>query len=380
MALLDLVATWARRHDRPVVALTVDHRLHPDSALWSQLARDLARQIGCSWQGLVWTDPTPGPGVTARARAARHALLADATRAADADVLLLAHTRDDRHESDWMRAHEGTSLGHLRDWSPSPSWPEGRGLMLFRPLLDEERAVLRNHLQERGLGWVDDPANADPTYGRSRARRALAQEPGSDGALSAVATAACHQRQLPECDEWGGITVARDIDRHVLAACLVAASGGTRLPRRDQNDRLLARLGRGEDFVATLVGSRLWAMGPTVRIGRHRDVRSTAGTLTELALEPGVPSVWDGRFEIVTDQFGWRVTAAAGLRAHLSRDDRAALAACPAPERGAQPVLISAGGTDPVLAGPGPNRRCWVGHRLILALGQIQQEQQIRIF
>ena len=46
--------------------------------------------------------------------------------------------------------------------------------MLLRPLLDERRATLRHWLNGRGLSWIEDPANADPRFGRSRARQALA--------------------------------------------------------------------------------------------------------------------------------------------------------------------------------------------------------------
>ena len=48
----------------------------------------------------------------------------------------MAHTGDDIAESDWMR-DQGATLGDLRDWSPSPVWPQGRGVMLLRPLLTE---------------------------------------------------------------------------------------------------------------------------------------------------------------------------------------------------------------------------------------------------
>ncbi|HZW16533.1 MAG TPA: tRNA lysidine(34) synthetase TilS, partial [Brevundimonas sp.] len=172
MALLAVAAGWASDHRRRVLALTVDHHLNPDSPGWTAFARDTALAAGADWRGLSWEGPKPVAGLPAAARAARHRLIADAARAAGARVVLFAHTADDVAEGDVMRA-EGSTLGRLRDWSPSPVWPEGRGLMLLRPMLDVRRRELRDWLTGRGTDWIDDPSNSDPKYARSRARASL---------------------------------------------------------------------------------------------------------------------------------------------------------------------------------------------------------------
>ncbi|WP_292095581.1 tRNA lysidine(34) synthetase TilS, partial [Brevundimonas sp.] len=182
VALLALAADWARARGRRLLALTVDHGLNPDSADWTRRAGETARALGVDWRALRWDQPQGGAGVQARARAARHALIAEAARAAGAKVVLFAHTADDVHEADWMRAR-GSTLGRVREWAPSPAWPEGRGLMLLRPLLDVSRATLRTFLTDRGLDWIEDPANGDPAYGRSRARAALTALPLDGGGL-----------------------------------------------------------------------------------------------------------------------------------------------------------------------------------------------------
>ncbi|MBN9478633.1 MAG: hypothetical protein J0I52_00200, partial [Bordetella sp.] len=155
LALLDLAAAWARARGRRLLALTVDHDLNPDSAAWTRFAAEAARAAGADWRGLIWIDARGGPGVPARARAARHALLAEAARETGARVILTGHTADDVAEGDWMRA-EGAMLGRLREASPSPVWPEGRGLLLLRPVLGETRETLRAHLRARGLTWLED--------------------------------------------------------------------------------------------------------------------------------------------------------------------------------------------------------------------------------
>ncbi|MFN7236197.1 MAG: ATP-binding protein, partial [Brevundimonas sp.] len=123
VALLHLAAAWAERRGRRLVAVTVDHRLHPDSAAWTAEAGRAARALGVAWTRQVWTDDKPAAGLAAAARRARHALLAEAARAAGARGILTGPTRDDRRVAAGLRA-QGGPLGRLRDWSPSPGWPE----------------------------------------------------------------------------------------------------------------------------------------------------------------------------------------------------------------------------------------------------------------
>ena len=170
VALLLIAARWARARGRRLLALTVDHGLQPESAAWSRFAAEAAAAAGADWRGLTWDGRKPASGLTAAARAARHGLIADAARSAGARVVLFGHTADDIAEADWMR-RQGATLGRLREWSPSPAWPEGRGLMLLRPLLAERRAGLRDWLAARRAAWIEDPANADARFGRSRARK-----------------------------------------------------------------------------------------------------------------------------------------------------------------------------------------------------------------
>jgi tRNA(Ile)-lysidine synthase len=122
IALMRMTAAWAQTRGRPVLALTVYHGLNPDSPAWTRFAGEAAQAAGCAWRGLVWTGDKPVAGLTAAARAARHRLIAEAARAAGARVVLMAHTADDAAEADLMRA-EGSTLGRVREWAPSPAWP-----------------------------------------------------------------------------------------------------------------------------------------------------------------------------------------------------------------------------------------------------------------
>ncbi len=341
MALLDLAAAWAKARGRRLLALTVDHNLNPDSAAWTRFAAEAARAAGADWRGLLWAQARGGPGVPARARAARHALLAEAARDAGARVILAGHTADDVAEGEWMRA-QGATLGRLRDWSASPVWPQGRGLMLLRPVLEERRETLRDHLRARGVSWLEDPANADLLYGRGRARAALAQQESPVG----LSASSAHVSGIPKpCDQgWAGVLpLSRDLPASTLAAVLLCAGGGATPPRGDRLAALQARLAGGEDFTAVLCGARIEASGALVRAMREPG-EWRRRPLAPLDLTPGVAAVWDGRFEIVMDRPGLRVEAAAGRLAQLSDRDRAALCTLPPAARAAAPVLIDSNG------------------------------------
>jgi tRNA(Ile)-lysidine synthase len=372
VALLHLANEWAVAHGRPLAVLHVDHGLNPDSRIWQDRVRAMAGRLGAAFHSARWDGPYPETGLPAAARAVRHARLADMARAAGARVIMTGHTADDVAESQWMQA-EGATLGTLRAWSPSPAWPEGRGLMLLRPLLGERRADLRDWLTAQGIDWIEDPANADLRYGRSRARQALAE-----GAEAAVPQ---QDRSGPAddmtADEWGVIRLPRNTEPKKLAFGLVVAGGGVRPPRGDRLARLTERIAAGEDFTAGLAGTRLIAEAEGLTLVREAgDYRRRGEPVLELA--PGVEAVWDGRLALTVDEPGWRVAPLAGRAARLGREDRAVVASLPAAVRPGLPVLIRDDETGPVLAQSGARVEALAACRLALGLGQVRHEADLK--
>nr|WP_312736753.1 tRNA lysidine(34) synthetase TilS [Brevundimonas sp.] len=371
VALLHLAADWARARGRPLLALTVDHGLNPDSARWTAEAAEAARAAGADWRGLTWDGDKPATGLTAAARAARHRLIGEAAREAGARVILMAHTADDAAEADWMRAR-GATLGRVREWSPSPAWPEGRGVMLLRPLLEERRATLRRWLNGRGLSWIEDPANADPRFGRSRARQALA----AGATAPATSSEPVEDAARLFADDDGLVRTGRGVGGRALAAALVSVGGGDAPPRGERLARLIARLRAGEDFTAVLCGARVETADADVLIMREAGELARR-PLAPLRLIPGVEAVWDGRFVFTAADPGWRVVAARGRLAGLSPHDRAWLNRLPPGARGAAPVLLRDGGLAPVLADTSVERRGLVAERLRLALDETTHEDDL---
>jgi tRNA(Ile)-lysidine synthase len=347
LALLLAAEAWARREGRTLVVLTVDHRLKPASADWTVACAATAARLGLGFRALNWDGAKPANGLPAAARAARHRLLADAASQAGARVILLGHTADDAREAARMR-ETGSTTPSPREWSPSPAWPEGRGLFLLRPLLSLGRGEIRDWLSARGETWIDDPANADLAYARPRARRDLAEWPGvappADEVSAKDLALACR------ADAGGGLHLKRAslrdaapgaAQRFVSAACLCAA-GTDRPPSAARVKALVARLTGAGDLAATLAGARIETDEHEVRFLREAG-EAARGGLAPLSLAAGERGVWDGRFEI-TAEGSIEVRALAGLAKHLLKAEQAELRGLPPRLRPTLPVIADAAG------------------------------------
>jgi len=340
LALLLVARAWTQSAGRPLLALTVDHGLQPQSAAWTAACAERAAQFSIGFQALSWTGDKPTTGLPAAARAARHRLLADAAREAGARVILMGHTADDIAEARAMRA-AGASTPEPREWGPSPAWPEGRGIFLLRPLLGVRRAEIRAWLSARAERWIEDPANDDPRYARTRARQALA----TDAPASPMSTSPADTEDLAGATGMDAAGVLA-IDRNSLAAanpeaaaafvgvaCLCAA--GTSRPATAARVAALAeRLRGGGCFAASLAGARIEADEHEVRFLREPG-EAARGGLRPLMIPAGRSEVWDGRFEIDGPA---QVRALAGHAARLPKPDRAALSDYAPKARAALPM------------------------------------------
>lgn len=397
LALLLLTLDWARAHGRTVTALTVDHGLNPDSAAWTRRCGEIAGRLGAAFHPLRWEGDKPATGLPAAARAARHALLADAARDIGARVILLGHTADDLIEAAAMRV-EGSTVSDPAEWAPSPAWPQGRGVFLLRPMLALRRAEIRDWLRVTGETWIDDPANEDERFARARARVRQSSpersegegnhaehgggggsEPAGKGAFRGATSVA--NATPPPRSAWspspcgGGLSLSITAPAaHIAAACLCAA-GTTRPPRGDRLERLVARLRSGEAFTATLAGARITSDGETAAFTRDP---GRAG-LPETTIEPHRPVVWDGRFEILSDVSG-TIRALGGLSRQLPKAQQAALRALPAAIRPALPVRVSRDGAVccPILAEhPSVRATALVLPRFEAAIGVVDGESAV---
>lgn len=373
LALTLLADAWARGAGRELLILTVDHRLQAQSTGWTKACAAVAQRLERPFRALTWTGDKPSTGVPAAARAARHRLLADAAREAGARVLLMGHTADDILESRAMR-EAGATTPDPREWAPSPAWPQGRGLFVFRPLLDVRRAELRAWLTARGETWIDDPANDDPHYARSRARAALGEadpKPGSEPTPLHLAARARHEAGVTTLDRGDLREAAPEDALRFVALAAVCAGGGDRRPAAPRIARVAEALRGAEPLVATLAGARIEADETTIRLFREAG-EAARGGLASAIVKPGRPFVWDGRFEVVAVGKAQEVRRLAGLARRLAPAQQRALHDVPSAARGALPALVNGDNvTCPALTGEAADL---IPERLRAAAGLVTRE------
>jgi tRNA(Ile)-lysidine synthase len=314
--------------------------------------------------------------------------LATAAKARGAKVLIFGHTQDDRYEADWMRQTEASTLGQLKTWGPSPVWPEGRGLFLLRPVLDQSREALRAFLTGRGLDWIEDPANQDPRFGRARARMALANLKAAALAEASDSEPISWPKDLGLWTAYGALVLDRADLRTIgrgfesfLARALLSVSGHDAAPRYAALQRLTTAL-RGEAaFAATLSGAQVRASHDQAWIVREAGRKGLAA-LDLMPMGSSSP-VWDGRFQIAGAAAGEQVIALRGHAKRLSSPDRNRLADLPVALRATLPLLASSDGTVslPAFKGELPTRNrvaeSLILQRLEAACGRIISERAL---
>ncbi|HTS91510.1 MAG TPA: tRNA lysidine(34) synthetase TilS [Stellaceae bacterium] len=171
MALALLAERWARSRGGRSVALTVDHRLRPESAAEAGRVGRWLRARGIAHRTLVWSGERPKADLQAAARAARYRLLEEWCRRNGCLHLLTAHHREDQAETFWLRLARGSGLDGLAGMA---AVNERASCRILRPLLPVAPERLRALLRARRQVWIEDPSNENPSFTRVRVRNARA--------------------------------------------------------------------------------------------------------------------------------------------------------------------------------------------------------------
>ena len=315
LALAILADRWARRRGGRICALTVDHRLRPESGdevrrLQGWLA---TREIG--HEVLVWSEPKPATGIEVAAREARYSLLGGWCRERGCLHLLTAHHRDDQTETHLIRARAHSGPDGL---AGMPAVRELAACQLVRPLLGFAKARLTALLAAERQAWITDPSNLDPAFERARLRlaeagrvsvgsrhaKALAgldalgqerrsRERARDALLARAAM--LHPAGFAALDPELLRRAPPDTAERALAAVVVTIGGGAYPPRRPRLVRLRRALFGAEPGRSghTLGGCRY-----AVWRGHILVLREAAAAAGPVTLAPGAALAWDRRFRI----------------------------------------------------------------------------------
>jgi tRNA(Ile)-lysidine synthase len=137
-----------------VTAVHVDHGLRPGSGEEAAVVAAAAAGLGAAFRAERVTVPA-GPGVEARARAARFAVLPPG--------VATGHTMDDQAETVLSNLLRGAGPDGLAGMRPGPE----------HPLLAVRRSEARAVCGASGLRWLEDPSNDDRRFLRNRVRHEL---------------------------------------------------------------------------------------------------------------------------------------------------------------------------------------------------------------
>lgn len=331
MAMLHLMADWARPKKVALYAVTVDHRLRRDSANEAALVARVSEELGISHATLSWDDWDGHGNLQDAARRARHALF-EAWRGS-VNQIALGHTMDDQAETVLMNLARGSgveglsgmaprltladppSLGsqpqRVHGWPPAADEPS-EGYELIRPLLHVHREELRAWLRGMGGKWVEDPSNDDDRFRRVQARKALqVLAPFGLGAEELAATASRMARARDALaahaadaaarlarEEAGDVVfelegfrkLERETQMRLVSAAIVWVSSAHYRPRAIPLEEVLEQALDG--VTGTLGGCLISADASGFRVARE-----PAAVLTQ-RVPAGEGSLWDHRWRL----------------------------------------------------------------------------------
>jgi tRNA(Ile)-lysidine synthase len=310
MALALLAAAWCRAAGGKAVALTVDHRLRPNSAEEARQVGQWLTARGIEHYILPWDEPDGGPGLQAAARAARYRLLTDWCRQHQTLHLLLGHQRDDQAETLMLRLARGSGVDGLAAMTASAPQAD---LQILRPLLEFSRQSLREFLRGEGQDWIEDPSNEAERFDRVRWRKFLAAETIGAERLALTARQMGRARRVleSECAALAVESVTLSGAGHALLdaaklsaapeelalrllAALVRTVGGSAFPPRLESlEKLLEVLRHGLEKRRTFGGCVFVSQQDSVLV--HREAAKIA---PPIALSPGRDALWDNRFSV----------------------------------------------------------------------------------
>lgn len=112
----------------------------------------------------------PGESPEDAARQARYAALAAAAHANGLQCVLVAQHADDQVETMLLALSRGAGLPGL---AAMPASFERNGMRFSRPWLEVPGPAIREWLAQQGIGFIDDPTNADTSFTRNRIRHEL---------------------------------------------------------------------------------------------------------------------------------------------------------------------------------------------------------------
>ena len=210
VALLCLIADFAKSQPMEVHAISIDHGLREAAAEEVRTVTELCGRIGVPHHVEYWQSWQGKGNLMAEAREARYGLLSDWAQANGISMIALGHTANDQAETLMMRLARGSGVDGLSAMSPRRV---SDNITWLRPLLRIHRRELRYFLQERGEIWVEDPTNENRDFERIRMRDALRLLEPLGLSTDTLVDVAHNMSKAREALDWQTFIAAQDIAR-----------------------------------------------------------------------------------------------------------------------------------------------------------------------
>ncbi len=168
LALTLLANEYAKLKNFALEAVTIDHRLRPESAEEAATVANILKAFGISHHTLVWQHEDKLNRVHEQARTARYQLLTEFCKKYEQPFLLTAHHAQDQIETILMRFFKGSGPAGFQGIQ---SIRHESNVPIIRPLLEVFPQDLRTYLQAQNIQWIEDPSNTDDHYERTRVRQ-----------------------------------------------------------------------------------------------------------------------------------------------------------------------------------------------------------------
>ena len=167
--LLHALSAACEREPADIIAIHVNHGLHPDAHNWERHCQEIADKLGVVCiRRRVTVDDDLKSGPEAAARQARYAVLQ--TLVEEGDCLLSAHHEEDQAETLLLNLLRGSGVAGLAGIGAVQTFGTGR---LLRPLLGVSGEAIDDYARRHELTWIDDPSNADTRFDRNFLRQKI---------------------------------------------------------------------------------------------------------------------------------------------------------------------------------------------------------------
>jgi len=168
VALTHMLGRLPTQYIKPVVAIHVNHGLHPEADNWQTHCAAFCQDLGVSFIAESVQVANMGKGIEAAARDLRYAALSKHLNSDDA--LFTAHHQQDQAETVLLNLFRGAGVDGL---AGMPIVKELEQSVHVRPLLNISKTEIESYAAHHQLTWVTDPSNKDTAYTRNYIRESL---------------------------------------------------------------------------------------------------------------------------------------------------------------------------------------------------------------